>query len=58
MNGVLDGLVLDGQDLDPLHDLVEEELAEDVVWDAAHAFLAAETEVYPVFHHKEALLAL
>ena len=55
---VLDRLVLDWEDLDALDDLVEEELAEDVLWVIALALLPREAEVDAVFHHKEALLAL
>ena len=58
VNRVLDRLVLDWEDLDALDDLVEEELAEDVLWVIALALLPREAEVDAVFHHKEALLAL
>ena len=58
VNWVLDRLVLDWKDLDALDDLVEEELAEDVLWVIALALLPREAEVDAVFHHKEALLAL
>ena len=55
---VLDGLVLHGEDLDPLHHLVQEELRQDVGRWPTGALLARETEVDAVFHHEEALLPL
>ena len=58
VNRVLDRLVLDWKDLDALDDLVEEELAEDILWVTALTFLPREAEVDAVLHHKEALLAL
>ena len=58
VNRVLDRLVLDWENFDALDDLVEEELAEDVLWVIALALLSREAEVDAVFHHKKALLAL
>lgn len=59
MDWILNCLVLDWEDLDPLDDLIEEELARDVVDSLARsAVLPRETEVDPVFHHEEAFLPL
>ena len=54
---VLDCFVLDGENFDALHDLIEEKLSQNIVCGATGSFLSREAEVYSVFHDKKALLA-
>ena len=58
VNRVLNGFVLDRKDLDSLHDLIEEELSENIVGRATHTLLPREAEVNAIFHDEETLLAL
>ena len=55
---ILDRLVLNGKNLDSLHDLIQEEFTQNVVRDSTGAFLSGETEIDAILHDKEAFLPL
>ena len=58
VNWILDRLVLHGEYLDALHDLIKEKLRKNVAWVPTLTLLTREAEIDAIFHDKEAFLTL